>query len=86
MQQPVCKIHRLAPLTPTRDPVATDGEIVPYGPPPDVLTTELSDGAPRDGAPTGHEGHDKGGMDGMKMEGMSHDASDEKAPEGGGQR
>ena len=50
-----CKIHRLPELPPERDPTAERAPVVPYRPPPDVLTTELSTGEPAGGS--GHEGH-----------------------------
>lgn len=53
-----CKIHRLPALPAERDPSNEQGAVVPYRPPPDVLTTELSTGTD---TPTGHEGHDMGG-------------------------
>ena len=52
-----CKIHRLPALPAERDPTAEEAPVVPYRPPPDVLTTELSTGAPT-AEGSGHEGHD----------------------------
>ena len=56
-----CKIHRLPELPPERDPSAEEAPVVPYRAPPDVLTTELSTGAPAGGDMAGHEGHGMGG-------------------------
>jgi hypothetical protein len=51
-----CKIHRLPALPAERDPADEHAPIVPYRPPPDVLTTELSTGAPAE-QPTHHHDH-----------------------------
>ena len=50
-----CKIHRLPEVPPERDPASEEAPVVPYRPPPDVLTTELSTG---DADAKGHEGHE----------------------------
>jgi len=54
-----CKTHRLPELPPDRDPVAPEAPVTDYEPPPDVLTKELSTGAPDDGTDphAGHHGH-----------------------------
>jgi hypothetical protein len=55
---PACKIHRLPPLEPERDPGSAAARGTEYRPPPDVLTTELSTGASDDGG--GHHHHHHG--------------------------
>ena len=66
-----CKIHRLPALPAERDPSNEQGAVVPYRPPPDVLTTELSTGTD---TPTGHEGHDMGGPKGTSRSSASRGA------------
>lgn len=52
-----CKPHGLPPLPPERDPTAEAAPVAPWQAPPDVLTTELDEGAPAD-AHAGHEHHE----------------------------
>jgi hypothetical protein len=68
-----CKIHRIPEVPPEQDPAAEQAPAVPYRPPPDVLTKELSTG---ESTASGHEGHD---MKGHDMKG--HEGHDMKAPE-----
>jgi hypothetical protein len=66
-----CKIHRLPALPADRDPAGEAAPVVPYRPPPDVLTTELSTGAPTPEG-SGHEGHDMA----PSKEGSGHEGHD----------
>jgi len=54
-----CKIRRLDPLPPERDPSAAEAPMTDYEAPPDVLTTELGSPAADDAADphAGHHGH-----------------------------
>jgi hypothetical protein len=71
-----CKIHRIPEVPPEQDPAAEQAPAVPYRPPPDVLTKELSTGESTASGHEGHEGHD---MKGHDMKG--HEGHDMKAPE-----